>query len=167
MSSPEMADCGRDLAADGFIAFAIEYRLAPNGSLPGQLPEGRFPDQSDDVKLAVLAARSDPRCNGQVGAIGGSAGGYHTAFAAGTGTPGQDRIDVGVSLSGAYDLSDSSPDPGLNAFIGIVTNYVGVTESDTSILLMRRPLTWRTPRQRHSFWFTASLTRCPSVNRRI
>ena len=58
----------QDLAAAGYIAFSIEYRLAPPGALPGQISDGRFPDQSDDVKLAMRTARADPRCNGQVGA---------------------------------------------------------------------------------------------------
>ncbi|MEO5718554.1 MAG: alpha/beta hydrolase fold domain-containing protein [Chthoniobacterales bacterium] len=138
-SSPESVSCGRDLAAAGFLALSIEYRLAPQGYLPGQITDGRFPNQSDDVKVAVLAARNDPRGNGQVGAVGGSAGGYQAAFIAGTGTPGQDRIDVGVGLSGAYDLSDFSPDPGLNGFIGIVTNYVGVTQYDTAELQAASP----------------------------
>ncbi len=138
-SSPESVNCGRDLAAAGFLALSIEYRLAPQGYLPGQITDGRFPDQSDDVKLAVLAARNDPRANGQVGALGGSAGGYHTVFAAGTGTPGEDRVDVGVSLSGAYDFTDTTPDPGLKGFIGIVTNYVGVTSEDTEALQAASP----------------------------
>ncbi|MGH8093824.1 MAG: DVUA0089 family protein [Chthoniobacterales bacterium] len=92
------------------------------------------------MKLAVLAARSDPRCNGQVGSVGGSAGGYETAFVAGTGTIGQDRTDVGVALSGAYDLSDFSPDPNLAAFTSIVTNYVGVDTSDVPALQAASPV---------------------------
>jgi len=138
-SSPESVSCGRDLAAAGFIAFSIEYRLAPPGSLLGQVTDGRFPDQPDDVKLAVLAARNDARCNGQVGSVGGSAGGYETAFVAGTGTIGQDRIDVGVSLSGAYDLSDFSPDPDIQVFADDVTNYVGCTTLDTGLLRAASP----------------------------
>ena len=138
-SSPESITCGRDLAAAGFIAFSIEYRLAPNGALLDQVSSGQFPDQSDDVKLAVLAARNDARCNGQVGSVGGSAGGYQTAFVAATGTPGQDRIDVGVSLSGAYDLSDFSPDPGIATFIDDATNYVNVPSTDTAALRAASP----------------------------
>ncbi len=138
-SSPESANCGRDLAAAGFLALSIEYRLAPLGSLPGQVSDGRFPDQTDDVKLAVLAARHDPRGNGQVGAVGGSAGGYHTVFAAGTGTPGEDRLDAGVSLSGAYDFTDTTPGSGLKAFTNIVTNYVGVTTEDIEALQAASP----------------------------
>ena len=138
-SSPESITCGRDLAAAGFIAFSIEYRLAPNGMLLDQVSSGQYPDQSDDVKLAVLAARNDARCNGQVGSVGGSAGGYHTAFVAATGTPGQDRIDVGVSLSGAYDLSDFSPDPEIATFIDDATNYVNVSTTDIAALRAASP----------------------------
>jgi acetyl esterase/lipase len=139
-SGPDMVACSRDLAAAGFITFSIEYRLAPDGSIAGQVSDGRFPDQSDDTKMAVLAARADPRCNGKVGAVGGSSGGYQTAFVAGTGTPGQDRIDVGVSLSGAYDLSDFSPNPNIKAFTDNVTNYVGVAETDAPALQNASPV---------------------------
>jgi hypothetical protein len=66
--------------------------------------------------------------------VGGSAGGYHTAFAATTGTIGYDRIDVGVSLSGAYDLSDFSPNPNLANFTANVTNYVGVPSTNIAAL---------------------------------
>ncbi len=132
-------DCGRSLAEAGYIAFSISYRLAPPGSIPGQSSLGRFPDQVNDVHLAVRAARHDPRANGQVGAVGGSAGGYHTAWVAATGTPGDDRIDVGVSLSGAYDLSDFSPDPNLEAFVETVTNFVGVPSTDSAALRAASP----------------------------
>ncbi len=138
-SSPDSVVCGQDLAAAGYIAFSIEYRLAPPGALPGQVSDGRFPDQSDDVKLAVRTARLDPRCNGQVGAVGGSAGGYQAAYNAATGTPGDDRLDVGVSLSGAFDLSDFSPTPNLSYYTFTVSNYVGVTASDTAALRAASP----------------------------
>ena len=133
-SSDDSVTCAQDLAAAGYLALSIEYRLAPPGSLPGQTSDGRFPDQEEDVKLAVHTARSDPRCNGQVGAVGGSAGGYHTAFVAATGTIGYDRIDVGVSLSGLYDASDFSPSPNLDGFSSTVLNYVNVPASDIAAL---------------------------------
>ena len=131
-SSSESITCGQDLAAAGYIAFSIEYRLAPPGALHGQTSDGRFPDQSDDVKLAVRTARLDPRCNGQVGAVGGSAGGYEVAFYVATGTPGDDRLDFGVSLSGAYDLSDFSPNPHCHYYTATVTNYVNAPSTDTA-----------------------------------
>ena len=137
--SPELITCAEDLANAGYLALAIEYRLAPPGSLPGQVSKGRFPDQTDDVKLAVRAARADPRGNGQVGAVGGSAGGSHVAFVAATGAVGEDRIDVGVSLSGAYDFTDFSPNPSLGNFTANVTNYVGVPTTDTAALRTASP----------------------------
>lgn len=134
------AACALDLANAGYLAFSIEYRLAPNGALPGQTSDGRYPQQTDDVKMAIRAARADARCNGQVGAVGGSAGGHHTTYCAVTGTTGDDRLDVGVSLSGAYDFADFSPDPNINAFINDVTNYVGVAQSETATLLAVSPV---------------------------
>jgi acetyl esterase/lipase len=131
--------CARDLAGAGYVAFAITYRLAPPGSIPGQRSLGRFPDQYDDVHLAVQAARNDSRSNGKVGSVGGSSGGTHTVWVAATGTPGADRIDVGVSMSGAYDFSDFSPDQWLNFFIDAVTNYVGVPPTDTASLRAASP----------------------------
>ncbi|MEO7724053.1 MAG: alpha/beta hydrolase [Chthoniobacterales bacterium] len=138
-SSPESVNCAQDMAAAGYIAFSIEYRLAPPGALPGQVSDGRFPDQSDDAQVAIRAARADQRGNGQVAAVGGSGGGYLTAFWAGSGTPGDDRIDVGVSLSGVYDLSDFSPNPTLNYFTSTVTNYVNVDATDTEALRAASP----------------------------
>ncbi|CAN5523510.1 hypothetical protein BH20VER3_BH20VER3_13380 [soil metagenome] len=138
-SSAESVTCAEDLAAAGYLALSIEYRLAPPGTLPGQISDGRFPEQNNDVKLAVRAARADARCNGQVGAVGGSAGGYHAAFAAVTGTPGDDRVDVGVSLSGLYDLSDFSPNPNLSSFTGTLLNFVGVPATDIAALRAASP----------------------------
>ncbi|HEY2714139.1 MAG TPA: alpha/beta hydrolase [Chthoniobacterales bacterium] len=134
-----VGQCAQDLADAGYAAFAIQYRLAPPGSLPGQTSDGRFPDQYDDVHLAVQAARNDARCNGQVGAVGGSAGGTHAAWCAATGTIGGDRLDVAVCLSGAYDFSDFRPDPNLNAFIDAVTNYVNVDQTNIDALRAASP----------------------------
>ncbi len=133
-SDPGVAHCAQDLANAGYVAFAINYRLAPPGSLPGQRSLGQSPDQYNDVHLAVQAARNDSRGNGEVGAVGGSAGGTHAVWVAATGTTGADRLDVGVSLSGAYDFSDFTPDPYLYKFIDDVTNYVGVPSTDTAAL---------------------------------
>ena len=77
-SSAVMVACAQDLAASGYLALSIEYRLAPHGMLPGQTSHGLFPDQTADVKLALSTARNDSRCNGRVVAVGGSSGGAHT-----------------------------------------------------------------------------------------
>ena len=133
--------CAQDLVAAGMNAFIIEYRLAPPGRIPGQVSNGRYPDQTNDVKLAVLAARNDPRGNGLVGAVGGSAGGSHTVYVAATGTPGQDQIDVGVSLSGAYDFGDTASWSWQNGyFFSSVSNYVGATDAKT--LTAASPITF-------------------------
>lgn len=128
--SPQAHDAATSIAGAGHWVFEITYRLAPPGQIPGQKSKGQFPDQTNDVHLAVHAARVDPRCNGQVGGIGGSAGGYHVAFAALTGKTGDDRLDVGVCLSGAYDLSDVDSQK-LNAqFKAKVINYAGSDHRD-------------------------------------
>ncbi len=139
LSDPGVIRCAQDLAAAGYVAFAIDYRLAPPGTLPGQRSLGRFPDQYEDVRLAVQAARDDARCNGKVGSVGGSAGGTHTAWAAATGSRGRDRIEAGISLSGAYDFTDFRPDANLALFIDAVTNYVGVPQTDTLALRSASP----------------------------
>ena len=74
--------------------------------MPGQKSLGRYPDQTNDLKKAVRAARKYPGGNGKVGAIGGSAGGSHDVYLAATGTKGDDRLDAAVALSGAYDFTD-------------------------------------------------------------
>ncbi len=129
----------QDLAAAGYVAYSINYRLAPPGSLPGQRSLGRFPDQYNDVHLAVQAARDDSRSNGKVGAVGGSAGATHAVWTAATGSAGQDRLDAAVGISGAYDFSDFSDDPNIDLFIDTVTNYVGVPTSDTVALRAASP----------------------------
>ncbi len=134
-----VASCAQDLADAGYLAFSINYRLAPPGAIPGQRSSGRFPEQYDDVALAVQAARDDRRSNGKVGSVGGSAGATHTAWVATNGTPGRDRIDVGVGISGAYDFADFTPDDKLVYFIEAVTNYVGVPQTDLVALREASP----------------------------
>ena len=124
-TSPNAQMAAREISAAGHVVFEINYRLAPPGKLPEQKSEGRFPDQTNDVHLAVRAARRDPRGNGQVGGVGGSAGGYHVAWAALTGKPGDDQLDVGVCLSGAYALADAESHRQNPNFKAKVLNYAG------------------------------------------
>ena len=141
---PGSTEVAQALAAAGYLALAIEYRLAPPGLLAGQVSAGYYPDQTDDVKLAVRAARADSRCNGKVGAVGGSAGASHTAYVAATGTAGDDRIDVGVCLSGPYNYADPASliDPLHPNFKEDVTNYVN--SSDPAVLLAASPISFVT-----------------------
>src|SRR5437016_3172152 len=78
----------RDLQSSGYLALAVTYRLAQCGRIQGQDPNyldplsGRPPEQTDDIKSLIKAARSISLCNGNVGVIGGSAGGSHGVFVA-------------------------------------------------------------------------------------
>ena len=61
-SSMESIVCAQDLTAAGYIAFSIEYRLAPPGALPGQISDGRFPDQTDNESRIVAGYISQRIC---------------------------------------------------------------------------------------------------------
>lgn len=109
----------QDLAQNGFWGLSVEYRLAPpgremntpagaNGFVPGNHESpgqdtvndtGHYPKQTTDVQTAIRIARADPRCNGLVYCIGGSAGASHTMYLAGTGTVGDDCPDLAVGCS--------------------------------------------------------------------
>lgn len=70
-----------DLVTAGFVVFSnVQYRTAPPNKLTGQVSDGHFPDQTNDVTIAAAAAKTDSRCNGTVFAIGGSAGASHAAY---------------------------------------------------------------------------------------
>jgi acetyl esterase/lipase len=133
---PEIA--AADLQAKGYLALIVTYRLAPCGLIVGQhchdsttdgIASGRPPQQTDDIKTLVRAARVDPQGNGRVGIVGGSAGGSHAAFVAldvrtindWTHWSASQRPDAVACLSGAYDLSDR--DDVTNQFKSNVENY--------------------------------------------
>ena len=108
----------QELSQYGFMGVAIEYRLAPPHTelnsprhpFPGQNDihdDGYYPEQTDDVRDAIVHYRNDPRSNGEVVVIGGSAGGSHGLYLAATGTPGYDMPDLLVMLScGISNLAD-------------------------------------------------------------
>ncbi len=137
--SPRTLQAARDVATAGSNAFLVEYRLAPGGNLPGQKSAGRYPDQTNDLKKAVRAARQYPGGNGKVGAIGGSAGGAHDVYLAASGTKGDDRLDAAVALSGAYDFADPRSLQHGN-FRRLVENYVG--SFNTEDLRKASPITY-------------------------
>jgi acetyl esterase/lipase len=153
-SNQQSVGCAHDLAAAGYLALSITYRLAPPGRIEGQTSTGCAPQQYDDIKMAARAARADPRCNGRLGVIGGSAGGGHAAWLAvdhlATHRPrwsGEDRPDGAICLSGPYNFTDYRPNNNLDGFVSNVTSYCCVpdttepTEEDRAILEANSPVT--------------------------
>ena len=112
-----------DLQQAGFLVFQVNHRLCPPGSINGQTTAGVAPAQTDDAKRHILAALADPRCNGSIYLIGGSAGGCLALWcgldsATSTSVPGWDNnarlhIKAVVSLSGPTNL-DNWDHPGLS-----------------------------------------------------
>ena len=136
-----------DLKNAGFLVFGINYRLAPPGLIPGQADHdtdptsGRPPEQSNDMKQHVLAARFDTRGNGTVVVVGGSSGGSHgvwvaidTASEGGLNWAAINRVAATSSLSGAYDYSkidptnpDNGPPELVKAIRQVILNYTNLT----------------------------------------
>ena len=135
----------QDVSQYGLMGVAIEYRLAPphlamNSPVhpfPGQNDihdDGYYPEQTDDVTDAILHYRNDPRSNGEVVVIGGSAGGSHGLYLAATGAPGYDMPDLLVMLScGVSNLADPNQ-YALVCLLGetcphqAITNYLDIAD---------------------------------------
>ena len=103
------------LATQGFVAFAIDYRLAP------QHP---FPAAVEDAQASVEWVRQHAHEFGvdpaRIGAIGGSAGGHLAAMLATLGNGPHDRdarIAAAVSLSGPMDLHPGQYPPESQQYI--------------------------------------------------
>src|SRR5713101_8650086 len=141
-ATPAPAD--KDLSDAGFLVFSIEYRLAPDGRLIGQhehdntfagIASGRPPQQSNDVKQQILAARADSHCNQTIFLVGGSAGGTHALWAAldpNATVPGWSSAafpKAVVGLSGVYDLTLREPPP-LQRIINDIDNYTNTIENN-------------------------------------
>ncbi len=137
----------QNLRENGYLVLSVTYRLAPCGTITGQNywgddprpPEsGRPPQQTDDIKSLIRAARLDPKSNGHVAVLGGSAGASHAIFVSLDRTPSpantypnwcndgpddDDRPDVAIGLSGPYDFSDREDTNTRPNFIRNVDNY--------------------------------------------
>ncbi len=139
ISSPQSIRAGNDLAAAGYLALSITYRLAPSGQILNQTSDGRTPQQYNDCKMAARAARADPRCNGKLGVLGGSVGGTHAQWLAldhtTTSAPPwseADRPDVVVSLSAISDFTDYRTGTwNINVARSEMTNYCNVPNTNT------------------------------------
>lgn len=129
-TNPGLVAAANDLAAAGFICYSISYRMDKT-HVPGQTLNAYWPYQTDDCKQGVVAIRNDSRCNGQVLACGESAGGCHGLSVASELSPSSggppwtpdDRVLAVVSLSGAYQFDDRTPDPNLPSFIKDINLY--------------------------------------------
>lgn len=98
-----LAEQGNQLAQRGFVAFSVNYRLAPAHPYPAAV---------DDVKAAVEWVRKHAKDYGvdpkRIGALGSSAGAHLTGMLATVGEGALDRghrITAGVSWSGPMDLT--------------------------------------------------------------
>lgn len=110
---------GSICSQQGFLFLGAEYRLAPphnemdtdapfHHPSPGQntvSDDGFYPEHGLDVRMAIIAARADPMCDGRVYGLGGSAGASHVLYNMLTATDGIDKFDLGVCCSiGVFDL---------------------------------------------------------------
>ncbi len=93
---------GQALAAEGFVAYVVNYRLAP----PGGTWHAIAPVQ--DLRAAVKWVRVNAVLYGtdgaKVGILGASAGGNLAMMAGTTGSVGRGRADAVVSWSGSTQL---------------------------------------------------------------
>jgi acetyl esterase len=110
---------GENLAAAGFGAFVVNYRLAPPGGT------AHAPVALQDVRTAVNWVQTNAASYNinpnEIGALGNSAGGNLAMMLGTTGTPGVDRAKAVVSYSGQSDLLTLSTKHTIHA----ATNYLG------------------------------------------
>jgi acetyl esterase/lipase len=112
-----MRGMGGFLARNGFIAFAVDYRLFQNG-------QNRWPAQLEDVRTAVRWVRAnaakyhvDPD---HIGAFGHSAGAQLAALLGMENTP-DTKVQAVVDVSGPIDFTGNN-DPDSVAFF---TSFMG------------------------------------------
>ena len=117
------APLARAIAQQGFVAFAMNYRLAPFHP---------FPAAVDDVQASVAWVRNhaldfglDPA---RIGSIGGSAGGHLSAMLATLGHGPRDRgsrIAAAASWAGPMDLHPDQFGPDAQVYVDAFLGCVG------------------------------------------
>jgi acetyl esterase len=138
LGSKEMsAPLARQLAEQGYVAFAMNYRLAPFHP---------FPAAVDDVQASVVWARDhafdlglDPA---RIGAIGGSAGGHLAAMLATLGEGPHDRgsrISAAVSWAGPMDLHPAEFGPDSQIYLDAFLDCIG-RPCDESTVVAASPI---------------------------
>jgi acetyl esterase len=111
-----LAEQANQLAERGFVAFSVNYRLAPDHP---------YPAAADDVEAAVKWVRKHAKDYGvdpeRVGALGSSAGAHLAGLLATVGSGSLDkghRIAAAVSWSGPMDLESIAVAPMVQSFVG-------------------------------------------------
>lgn len=115
------------LASEGFVAFSVNYRLAPLFTFPAQI---------EDVRAAVRWIRQPDQATrfdidpDRIGAFGGSAGGNLVALLGLEGTGAWDtgsRVSAVVDLSGPTDLTAAGAErTGVeSSFQALIAQYLG------------------------------------------
>jgi acetyl esterase/lipase len=140
---PDIDRVCETLAQEGFWVFDGDYRLAPCKRITNQpghvvFESGRPPEQTDDVMALLIAAKNSPHCNGKVGVLGSSVGGFLSAYAAlypdsidETGrphwVPSDDRPTCVVTVSSPFDLADQNSQDVMDhaRYLEKVQNYIG------------------------------------------
>jgi carboxymethylenebutenolidase len=123
--NPYIKDVARRLARAGFISFAPDA-LYPLGGYPGNDDEGRSMQRSmdrakieEDFIAAARFLKSNPSCNGKLGAVGFCFGGYVVNMLAAV-IP--DELDAGVPFYGtpaAVELRGNVKGPLMLQFGGL------------------------------------------------
>jgi acetyl esterase/lipase len=153
--APQICQVVADFNAKGFFCVVPDYRLAPPGSLPGQVSDGRYPLQHTDIQTFCAAMLADARCNGFIFGCGGSAGATHIAWNCTMGTQSVNQFIAGICLSGAYayyERAYNADGTGTvsSDFINIVVNYASYVGGVSDPLLTAgHPLFDRSPNQQN------------------
>ena len=126
------APLARQLAEQGFVVFAMNYRLAPFHP---------FPAAVDDVQASVEWVRDhafdfglDPA---RIGAIGGSAGGHLSAMLATFGAGPHDRgsrISAAVSWAGPMDLHPAEFGLDSQIYLDAFLNCIGQPCDESTVV---------------------------------
>jgi hypothetical protein len=122
------------LAGAGYLCLFNRTRLI-SSLAPGQTTDGKWHQQTDDMKIAVRYMRSNPgglgyAVTGKVITIGGSGSAHHALYMALDGTLGDDKADAAICMSPPTDFSDRQSDVSSNV-INDVTLYGRTTDLTT------------------------------------
>lgn len=130
------------LASEGFVAFSVNYRLAPAAPFPAGIDDVRAAVEWLRQPAQVAQYQYDPDL---IGAFGGSAGGNLATLLGLTGTggwAGGTRVSAIVDLSGPIDLTAAGLELGTprDVFAQIQLDYLGcVTYDDCAVAASASP----------------------------